>query len=340
MANVPVALIEAVNSALQEGKSLTWRIHGGEDKIMMNIMWTRTSVKKSLTVRPVKPLTVASSSTDSKSDDSFSIKDPSTVSVPKEGRRQLPPIPSPDTQLAMASEIKQRQNAMPKSGGSNGHGQLFTEYKLMAEYNLLMSHKVPGCYAIPSALTPLIWHGVLFIRQGMYQEGVFRFILTIPENFPDGDCPSLVFSFPVFHPLVDLTTGELDVKRAFPKWRKSTNHIWQVLLYARRIFYKIDTKLPWNKEAASLYDNEPDAFRKEVLKTVNTSKEKIEEPVKSDDPHILRFTPLDPSVHEEVRKQMMSMQVSQSDPGGVKPGLSWMKPGSVQIFTREDSALA
>lgn len=30
---------------------------------------------------------------------------------------------------------------------------------------------------------------------------------------------SLVFSFPVFHPLVDSTTGELDVKRAFPKWR-------------------------------------------------------------------------------------------------------------------------
>lgn len=283
----------------------------------------------------------ASSSSDSKSDDSFPVKEPTSVSkpLPKEGRRQLPPIPSPDTQLAMASEIKQRQNNMPKSG-SNGHGQLFTEYKLMAEYNLLTTHKCPGCYVVPSALTPLIWHGVLFIRQGLYQEGIFRFILTIPENFPDGDCPSLVFSFPVFHPLVDSSTGELDVKRAFPKWRKSANHIWQVLLYARRVFYKIDTKQPWNKEAASLYDNEPEAFRKEVLKTVSASKEKIDEPVKSDDPHILRFTPLDPSVHEEVRKKMMSMQVSQNEPGGVKPGLSWMKPGSVQIFAREDSASA
>lgn len=67
-------------------------------------------------------------------DDSFPVKEPTSVSkpLPKEGRRQLPPIPSPDTQLAMASEIKQRQNNMPKSG-SNGHGQLFTEYKLMAE---------------------------------------------------------------------------------------------------------------------------------------------------------------------------------------------------------------
>ena len=30
---------------------------------------------------------------------------------------------------------------------------------------------------------------MLFIRQGLYQEGVFKFTLTIPENYPDGDCP-------------------------------------------------------------------------------------------------------------------------------------------------------
>jgi hypothetical protein len=30
------------------------------------------------------------------------------------------------------------------------------------------------------------------------------------------------------------------------------NHIWQILLYARRCFYKIDTKDPLNVEAAQL----------------------------------------------------------------------------------------
>ena len=34
-----------------------------------------------------------------------------------------------------------------------------------------------------------VWNGVLFIRQGLYQEGVFKFKLVIPENYPDGDCP-------------------------------------------------------------------------------------------------------------------------------------------------------
>lgn len=56
MDSLPLTLVKAVNSALQEGKSLSWRVHGGDDKVMMNIMWTRT--KKSLTVRPVKPLLV------------------------------------------------------------------------------------------------------------------------------------------------------------------------------------------------------------------------------------------------------------------------------------------
>ena len=24
---------------------------------------------------------------------------------------------------------------------------------------------------------------------GSYQDGIFKFIMKIPENFPDGDCP-------------------------------------------------------------------------------------------------------------------------------------------------------
>lgn len=43
---------------------------------------------------------------------------------------------------------------------------------------------------------PLLeWFGVIFIRQGLYQGGVFRFTLYVPDNYPDCDCPvrDLVF---------------------------------------------------------------------------------------------------------------------------------------------------
>ena len=95
------------------------------------------------------------------------------------------------------------------------------------------------------------WFGIIFLRQGIYQEGIFRFRLLIPENYPDGDCPRLLFDHPVYHPLVDPNTHELDVKRLFVKWKRNVNHIWQILSHARRSFYKIETKDGWNPEAAA-----------------------------------------------------------------------------------------
>lgn len=38
----------------------------------------------------------------------------------------------------------------------------------------------------------------------------------------------------------------------FILFRRNHNHIWQVLMYARRVFYKIDTTSPLNPEAAVL----------------------------------------------------------------------------------------
>lgn len=35
----------------------------------------------------------------------------------------------------------------------------------------------------------LVWFGVQFVRQGIYQGGIFRFTVVLPQNFPDGECP-------------------------------------------------------------------------------------------------------------------------------------------------------
>lgn len=273
------------------------------------------------------------SETDVQTDDSSNSDVSRASEGTKEGRKQLPAIP--DSEEDMAGTQKQIKS------GIHGFENFKLEYSLMAEYKLLMQQKCPGCYVMPSALSPLIWYGILFIRQGLYQEGVFRYKITIPDNFPDGDCPNLVFDFPVFHPLVDPTTGELDVKRAFPKWRKNNNHIWQVLLFARRCFYKIDTKSPFNPEAAVLYEEDIDIFKQKVIDTVALSKEKSKEPVKSDDPHTIRFTPWDPNLHEEARQQMIKTKSRSSERDTTRTtGLSWMKNGSLKILSKEDLGLA
>lgn len=43
-----------------------------------------------------------------------------------------------------------------------------------------------------------VWFGVVFIRQGIYQDGTFRFTLTIPGNYPDGDCPVCTINIKCF----------------------------------------------------------------------------------------------------------------------------------------------
>jgi hypothetical protein len=92
-----------------------------------------------------------------------------------------------DTQMSLSAKMIDRRTSTPK--GNHGYPHFFLEYSLLAEFNLLQKQKVPGVYVIPSADSPLCWFGVMFVRQGIYQEGVFRFKLVIPENYPDGDCP-------------------------------------------------------------------------------------------------------------------------------------------------------
>lgn len=184
------------------------------------------------------------------------------------------------------------------------YGPFFLEYSLMAEYNLLQKQNLPGIYILPSARSPLLWFGVVFIRHGLYQDGVFKFCVLIPANYPDGECPRIIFEYPPFHPLVDPKTGELDVKRAFPKWKRNVNHIWNVLLFLRRIFYKIDTQLPLNPQAAALYESELTAYKAKVVESIATSKLHLYDPPKTDDPYELRFVANEDGMHD-TRKTLM-----------------------------------
>lgn len=33
------------------------------------------------------------------------------------------------------------------------------------------------------------WFGVIFVRSGLYEDGIFRFNVIFPENFPDCEHP-------------------------------------------------------------------------------------------------------------------------------------------------------
>uniref|UniRef100_A0A8C1R6C8 Akt interacting protein n=1 Tax=Cyprinus carpio TaxID=7962 RepID=A0A8C1R6C8_CYPCA len=195
---------------------------------------------------------------------------------------------------------------------------------------------------IPQCLVSIaVWFGVIFIRHGLYQDGVFKFTVYIPDNYPDGDCPRVVFDTPVFHPLVDPVSGELDVRRAFTKWRRNHNHIWQVLMYARTVFYKINTMDPLNPEAAVLYDKDIQLFKSKVVDSVKLCNSHLFDQPKIDDPYAISFSPWNPAVHEEAKEKMFAHKRRPEDYNKGLPvsGLSWVKPGSTQPFSKEDNPL-
>jgi len=51
---------------------------------------------------------------------------------------------------------------------------------------------------------------VIFVREGYYREGIFKFEIHIPQNYPSKP-PEIQFTTKIFHPLVDISTGKLDL---------------------------------------------------------------------------------------------------------------------------------
>ncbi|CAF0801093.1 unnamed protein product [Brachionus calyciflorus] len=188
---------------------------------------------------------------------------------------------------------------------SSNYDTCILEYKIHAEYQQLMKHQVPNVYVIPSATSSFIWYGVIFLHQGLYEGGVFRFTLFIPDNF---DCPRVIFNPIIYHPLINNETGELDVKQYIPNWKRNIHHIYHVLFYIKEIFFQIETKNCFNKEAANLYENNFELFMKKVKQSVDYSNQKLYDnpPINSDDPHAIKFTKMTEEMLNQTKKEMLN----------------------------------
>lgn len=62
----------------------------------------------------------------------------------------------------------------------------------------------------------------------------------------------VLFESGVFHPSVDPISGEMELKSAFPEWRKDVNRLWQILDHVVQMFCSVDPKNALNSEAADL----------------------------------------------------------------------------------------
>ncbi|KAJ8970660.1 hypothetical protein NQ314_001079 [Rhamnusium bicolor] len=197
---------------------------------------------------------------------------------------------------------------------------------------MIQTENIHGVYVIPSNESSLIWFGVIFVRNGPYEDGIFRFTIVLDENFPDCEHPKVVFQSEMFHPVIDPVGNELNLLNAFPKWNKSEQHLWQVLKFIQWIFYNVDASVAHvvNTEAAEMYKSNKNAFKAKAQEIVNLSKDHLYDEPPTEDKHYIIFEPYVPEVHDKIRMSMITFQEEQTS----KIGHSWVLPGTYKSLAR------
>ncbi|CBZ52613.1 ubiquitin-conjugating enzyme domain-containing protein [Neospora caninum Liverpool] len=154
-------------------------------------------------------------------------------------------------------------------------------YSLLIEYSQTSQNSPEGVYCIPSFDNLRVWDGVILLRHGVYQGGIFKFKIQVTAGYP-ADPPSIVFVSRVFHPLVDPETSTLNIKPQFSSWRPDKDYLPMLLLYLKSIFYKreflkgTDAEDAWlNPEAAKTFREDKKTFLEKIKACVEESKARV-----------------------------------------------------------------
>jgi ubiquitin-protein ligase len=92
-------------------------------------------------------------------------------------------------------------------------------------------------YVLPDTASLRIWHGVIFVRKGIYANGIFKFRVNLPLHYGDPQVwPAITFTSKVFNPLVHPESGEVDLTLLLPSWDPRTGScMLTALTYLKKV---------------------------------------------------------------------------------------------------------
>jgi ubiquitin-protein ligase len=123
-----------------------------------------------------------------------------------------------------------------------------------------------GVYVSPSKSLDE-WEGVIFVRKGYYQGGVFRFKIQFPVSYPLR-APLITFAKgSLIHPLIDPRDDHLALASGFPDWDPTKDNVVKLLFYIKNTFKtfhlnKLNDGLAINGEAWRLFQSNRAVFAK------------------------------------------------------------------------------
>lgn len=156
--------------------------------------------------------------------------------------------------------------------------QALRDYKLTIEYKHLKQHSPSGVYLLPSLNSLRLFHGIIFVRRGLYSNAIFKFTMDLPEQYNSVDSfPRIHFTSNVYNPHVNPKTGALDIQSAYPTWDPHRHYLVTVLTYLKKIFYikSYGDEATYNIDARELSRTNPLEYRKNVEKCVLESQRSV-----------------------------------------------------------------
>eukprot|EP01038_Epipyxis_sp_PR26KG_P017243 gene17243-23776_t len=195
--------------------------------------------------------------------------------------------------------------------------QHLKDFKLAIEFKYLMKNSPAGVYLMPEFENIRRLHGVIFLRRGLYREGVFRFIISLPSGYNDVNThPQIFFTPPIFNPLIDPATGQLDLKLDdfLKEWQPERHFIVTAITFLKKIFYmKSFDEYPIvaNEEAKIMFKNDKDEFLARVKLAVDESLQRVHDPQSNNCTMI--FTERKPAHEDIIRKILLQSEHENHD---------------------------
>ncbi|OXV07086.1 hypothetical protein Egran_05149 [Elaphomyces granulatus] len=136
--------------------------------------------------------------------------------------------------------------------------------RLQSELMQLMLSPSPGISAFPNADGNLLsWTATISgPSETPYENLTFKLSFAFPNNYPYSP-PSVLFKTPIYHPNVDFA-GRICLDILKDKWSAVYN-VQSVLLSLQSLLGEPNNASPLNGQAAELWDNNPQEFRRLVL---------------------------------------------------------------------------
>lgn len=149
-----------------------------------------------------------------------------------------------------------------------------TKRRLLKDLNSFQKSNNVGIYAQPLEEYLLTWTAIILGPENTpYENGTFSLILTFDENYPQHP-PEVVFVSEMFHPNI-YQNGDLCLDILKSKWTPSYD-ITAILLSIQSLLNDPNIKSPANPEAAKLFEEDFEAYKKCVKLTVQNSWTDIE----------------------------------------------------------------